>query len=109
MSEVQINEIPFWCDKIFNEEQKDPDKDPGFLVTARLWDPKGIRLFESSFMFVGQEQHMLKAAAENAGVVDTCTVYWKNKSCECSHDMHGLKTGKGDPCEVRLNNLRQLS
>ncbi len=110
MSEtIHVTEIPGSIINIFTDNQRDPDKDPGFMVTARLWDIKGVRIFEASFMFVGQSDHILRAMAENTGLVDTCTVYWKNRSTECSHDMAGLTPEKGQACEIRLHNLRQLS
>jgi len=108
MSEVQINEIPIWCDKIFNEDQKDPDKDPGFIVTAKLWAKMGDLLMQASFMYVGQDTVTLVEEARATGTVDSCTVHWKGKSLVCEHDMKGKEPIKGDPLKINLNNLSYL-
>ena len=108
MSEVQINEIPIWCDKIFNEEQKDPDKDPGFMVTTRLWAQVGDLLMEASFMFVGQDNVTLIEQALRSGTVYACTVHWKGKCINAEHDMKGKEPIKGDPLKINLNNLGYL-
>ena len=110
MSEVhEIADIPIWCHKIFNEDQEDPDKDPGFTVTARLWAKMGDLLMEASFMFVGQDKVTLIEEARATGTVESCTVHWKGKALVCEHDMKGQEPVKGDPLKINLWNLESLS
>jgi len=102
-------QIPNWVIKIFNEDQEDPDKDPGFTVTARLWTDKGTLLFEASFAFVGQDDERMFSLAVGSGFVHSCTVHWKGNTCVAEHDMQGLEPVTGDAMEVNLHNLRRLS
>jgi hypothetical protein len=104
----EITEIPIWCHKLFYEDQEDPDKDPGFKVTTRLWSSNDTLLLEGSFMYVGQDDHTVHELACGTGDVHRCMVYWKSNSVECEHDMQGLKPLKGDRMEVRLHNLRRI-
>ena len=109
MEALDITNIPNWCTEIFDEDQKDPDKDPGFMVTTRLWARKGDLLMEGSFMYTGQNHHTMNEFALNGGTVHRCTVHWKGNSIDAEHDMHGCTPHKGDPCTVTLHNLRQIA
>jgi len=101
-------EIPSWCVGIFNEDQEDPDKDPGFLVTARLWTDKGGLLLEGSFMYTGQSDHTIHELACGNGRVHRCTVEWKGRLADATHDMHNCHPQRGDQCQVSLHNLRAM-
>lgn len=100
--------IPDWCKKLFDENQKDPDKDPGFLVTARLWSRKQELLVEQSFMHIGQDTETLRGTCVNTGKVHACSVHWKGKSADATHNMHDLITGRGDRFELTISNLRSI-
>lgn len=107
-SSSSIDNIPSWCKKIFDEEQKDPDKDPGFLVTARLWSKQDDLLIEQSFMHVGQDKEKLTGTCAGTGRVDRCIVYWKGKDVKSTHNMHDLIVAKGDHFELTISNLRMI-
>lgn len=99
--------IPDWCKKLYNEKQKDPDKDPGFEVHIKMWSTRGDMILEGAFMYTGQDSEQLKGTAVDNGTVGRGEALIKGSSHTVQHDLWGRIIMKGDEWSLNVHNLKR--
>ena len=101
-------EIPNWITNIFYEEQKDPDEAPGIRVIVKLWDEGKRLLWESVFIYTGQDKECLIETAIETGIINECSAHWKGLDVECQSDMIGQHPTKGSKVTLTVSNLGMI-
>jgi len=101
--------IPDWCKKIYNEDQEDPDKDPGFEVRIKIYNTSDEVVVDHVFMYVGQDTEQIKGTVQGSGKIHRGTAEWKNNNVPVTIDEINYSIFyKGDHYLLTIQNLFML-